>query len=200
MIKLVKRSVFFKNTILYIFTSLITAGFSFLLLTILSNYLSDADFGIIENFTALSNLFIHILCWGNEANIVHYYSEKTKKEEYYQVFNCILIQSIIVLFVVVLFNLNILYISRTVLICSVIYAILNSFYTVVMASLQLEKKVTKFSIATISCSVLNFGLSIVFVLKTGNYWGRIGGLFISMFLVFLIVLFSSIKSKLENFL
>ena len=197
-IRLIKGSSFGKNSITYVIASLISAVLSFVIVTFLTKHLTPADFGIIENFTALSALITSFILWGGNTLIVNYYS-RNKINQFNIVVNGIIIQSFLFILLASFYTFDFFGIDRTILLIAVVYSIFNSLYTIIIGSYQLEKKAKKYAITVILFSLLNTTLTILLVLYKPDYFGRIISFLVACFAILLLIIFPFIKSKLKGF-
>jgi len=197
-IELIKHSSFGKDAIIYMIATIFSAGLSFILLTVLTKFLSPRDFGIIENFVALTALLTSLILWGGNTVVINYYSQD-KKNQFNVVVNGIIVQSVLFLIVSFFYTFIFFGINRIILIIAIVFSILNSLFTLITTSLQLEKKAIKYAIIVLSFSVLNTILSILLVLNTKDYFGRIISFIIAVFDVLLVIGYPFIRSKLKDF-
>ena len=81
-LSIIKKSVFVRNSGIYVLSSIISSGFGFLTLTVLTQSITPSDIGKIESFLTLSTLFYAVLLWGNELLLINYYSKYGSKSEF----------------------------------------------------------------------------------------------------------------------
>lgn len=150
-----------KNTSLYVVVSIISAGFSFLTLTVFSNKVTDVDVGKVETFLTFGTLLQTLMLWGNEALLINYYSKYGNKKEFETAFLGIisqtLILSVLLYFVPVLFEEY----DRWIIYSSLLFAVLNSLLSLITTCLQLEAKVKRYSIITLCLSGWTFIVCII---------------------------------------
>ncbi len=162
-----------KNIIIYTVAAIITSVFSFLSVTILSHMLSKSDFGIIENFTALSALVTALMMWGSSVPLVNYYSGKSHEQEFVMAFRGILLQSCL-FFLFVPFCENIFFgLNRQIIVLIIIFSSISAFSTIFTTAFQLEKKSIKYAFFTSLIAFFSASLGVVWVYYTRSFYGRI---------------------------
>ena len=176
----------FKGDVLvYLVTSVFTAGISFTFTILLTYLITPSEIGKIENFVSITSLTTTLLLFGSSTHLVKFYSEE--KEDHFQtVFNGITLNSILIS-VITLSIGTFLDFENFILMCVLVFSISNSYYSIIITSYQLEKKSLKYSKTIVVYALLNFSLSLffVFLYKTGN--ARIGSLtFTSISLLILV--------------
>ncbi|HOF06723.1 MAG TPA: oligosaccharide flippase family protein [Bacteroidales bacterium] len=192
------KSTFSRNSSIYILSSIISSGISFVLLTVLTHYLTKSDFGIIENFIAISTLFTSFMLWGGDISIINYYSEKHQKNVFSNAFIAIINQTIFLLLIVCILNFEILSINKWLLISGCLYAFMQATYSVITTSYQLEGKSLSYSITSVSLSILNSIITFFLVIYIHNYLSRIIGLISSSLIILIIIVFKFYRSKRFN--
>lgn len=194
-----KKNEFRTNTLFYTSSSFVTGGFSFILITILTRYLSKQDFGVFENFTAITSLLTGLMLWGNDNNLIQYYKDQSKKNEYNQAVNIVLCQFLLFIILAFITNVDFLKVSRPILISAVFLSAIAALTQIVNISYQYEKKAKVYAIVAISTSILLFVLNIIFVFVFKNYWGRIVSALLSALTIISLIIYPFYKDKLNGF-
>ena len=60
---------FFKSSIIYVFANIINASVPFIILPILTYYLSPSDYGILTIFVSIIAILVSIVCFNTDAYI-----------------------------------------------------------------------------------------------------------------------------------
>lgn len=189
-----------KSTMIYTLCDAINKGVPFLILPLLSYYLSPSDYGIVANFgvlLAICTIFVSISVDGVIS--VNYY--KISKEELSKyIFNALSLiigSSIIVFFLFYIFktqiyiNFRIPYIY-TILI--IVMALASTLTTMNLSLWRLEENPVHFGIYQISQTILNILISLFLVINLGMGWiGRIQGMLISAIIFGIFSLFILFK-------
>lgn len=186
MINKILNNSLLQNTGVYTVTSLINAALPFLLLPILTRYLTPESYGIVSMFTLLSTIVTPIVGFVVNGAIsrMYYDNDLTDLREY--VFNCILLVTIntcLVIFIV-LINLNPLStltkFPKEYLWSVVIYSLSQVIVSIILALWQVNKKAFLYGVFSILQTITNFILSIILVVSFGMGWkGRVLGQLIS---------------------
>lgn len=182
-----------RSSVFYLLTSLVSSGFTFLLISILSKRISTFDFGVIEVFLSISSLFTGVITYGADNFIVEMIAKTNEKVKMSDLFSIMLINSLLCSFI----SLPLLYtiypgIWKSLLLPICLYSVLNCFYTFYLKYLQTNRSILRYALIVIGYSVLNFSIT-VFLLLFSRYDGyiiRITGYLLPLF-IFLPV-FSSI--------
>jgi O-antigen/teichoic acid export membrane protein len=198
-----------KNSAIYIVTDAINKAIPFLLLPILTHYLIPSDFGIATNFnvyTSILTIFIGISI--NSAISANFYRLKAKLRSVY-IFNAlatitlIFIISLLVIYILKKYITAFLPIPIQYIVGATVIAYAQAVSSINLTIWQLESKSFRFGIYGISQTVLNVGLTLIFVIHLKMGWrGRVDGYIystiiygvVSMFFIFNYIGFS-IKVK-----
>ena len=172
----------FKNSFIYIVTDAVNKAIPFLLLPVLTFYLIPADFGIATNFnvyTSILNIFIGISIQG--AISANYYRLKRNLLSVY-IFNSLVIITVIFMIslVFIYFSSDYIYgflpVPVQYIYVATVVAFAQAISAINLTIWQLESKSLKFGIYGISQTVLNVGLTLIFVIPMGMGWkGRVDG-------------------------
>jgi len=176
----------FKATIIYTICSALNKSIPFLILPLLSYYLTPADYGIVANFNVFLSILTILITVGVDGAISVNYYKFTKNELKSYIFNALFIStiasSLMVLLVIGLqsqiydwFKIPIFYQLLT---------IVMSFATVIttinLTLWRLEEKPVKYGFYEITQTILNVILSLIFVISLLRGWmGRVDGIIYS---------------------
>lgn len=177
------KSQFGKNSAIYILSSLAAAMFSFLLVSLFTQYLSKEDFGYIETFLTCNALFVPILLWGNEVRLVDYYTKDSDKSMYLTATIGIICQFVLLLIASFVFLIFKLEVSFSIFICSVFFSFFTAYYKLISSSYQLESNPMAYAIISVGLNLLTFGFSLSVLFFIGDYWSRILGSIIAILIV-----------------
>lgn len=197
------RSGLFKRTVIYTFSSSFTALVSFLLLPVLTRYLSQYDYGIITTFSAVTACLTGIIGMGSNTLLSKkYFGLETEERKIYvaNILELIIINSLIILCIFVIFGnffSNMIKISTVLLLLSVLLSSGSMIYTILLTLYQLKKQVMKYAIISNFRALIEIGLSLFLILVMGLKWeGRIGGITLSTLLFLVITLFIFKREKI----
>ncbi|MGO1468954.1 MAG: oligosaccharide flippase family protein [Tissierella sp.] len=203
--KLLKSSLF-QNAGIYTITSLINAAIPFFLLPILTIYMSPKEYGIVSMFTLLITFVSPFTGLSVNGAVVRQYYNKENIRIWEYVFNSVLILISSTAVVSIIFYLFSDLISTLTsfpkqLLWTIIVVSFSQFLTGIVLSLwQVQKKPVAYSIFNISQTLLNAGLSILFIVYIGlNFKGRIYAQMISFTLFSIVSLFVLYKNKWIEF-
>tara|TARA_R110000868_G_scaffold345769_2_gene606867 strand:+ start:195 stop:1448 length:1254 start_codon:yes stop_codon:yes gene_type:complete len=174
------RSRFFKNASIYTVSDIINKLVPFILLPVLTRYLSPSDYGIISIFavfTSILGVFISLETHG--AISVKFFKISREKLKIY-IANVLLIVAVttsLVLFIVIIFHsyiTELLALPTEWLIIGVFVTVLIFFTTINLILWQSEHKPIPLGIYQISESIFNLSLSLVLIVGFGMGWrGRL---------------------------
>lgn len=174
------RSRFFKNASIYTVSDIINKLVPFILLPVLTRYLSPSDYGIISIFavfTSILGVFISLETHG--AISVKFFKISREQLKIY-IANVLLIVAVttsIVLLLVIIFHsyiTELLELPTEWLIIGVFVTVLIFFTTINLILWQSEHKPIPLGIYQISESVFNLSLSLVLIVGFGMGWrGRL---------------------------
>jgi O-antigen/teichoic acid export membrane protein len=194
-IKTVLKSKLFKNSSVYTIASFTNAAIPFLLLPILTNYLTTSDYGILTMFSSLVSFLLPFLGFNLDAAISRkFYSKDTELAIY--IWNSLLIFICMTTFSIVLFfifrNLIEIYTNIPVnwVVMIPVVAAAQFLTGLKLVLWQVREKPFKYAIFQILQSILNSSLAILFVIILLYNWkGRILSIGISTSIFALIALF-----------
>lgn len=192
-----------RNTAFYTIGSVLPKLLNFILLPILTLYLSPTDYGIISyTYSLVTFLYVIILLSLNTFLIRHYFDCKTEEERkklFGNVFLFITVSNIILTGLVFLlgplifkeFDLQIPFFPYVYL--ALINNSLMIFATIPLIHFRVKEEAFKFSLLSFSHSFLNIGLVAILIVFAnmgvlGHYYGRLIGntifLFIYLYIIF----------------
>ena len=200
------KSGLFKRTVVYTFSSSFAGFVSFLLLPILTRYLSQYDYGVIATFTAVTACLTGIIGVGSNTLLAkNYFGLEPEERKIYlaNILELIFINSLLILGIFLIFGnffSNLIKLSKTLLLIAVIVSSASMICTILLTAFQLKKEAIKYAVISNSRALTNIGLSLFLILVIGLKWkGRIGGMTLSalLFLVITILIFKREKIKLN---
>lgn len=183
MLKKIQNSILFKNTFIYTLLTLINKGIPFLLLPILTHYLTPSDYGQIAIYnTVIAILSIIVgLSVDGAVGTNYFYLEKKKLKKYIgNVFIILTIFSVSVLSILMLFQTVIS--EQTNLPMEWIYIALGATIAQIITSINLtiwrsQQQAKNFAIYEIAQFTFNISISLVLVIGFQYGWiGRITGI------------------------
>lgn len=196
--KLIKntQSSFVKNFGIYTISSYVNKAIPFLLLPLMTNYMSTDDYGETTMFLALTSLIMSIIGWGIDGALLRKYYEvpKNKISNIIGNYLILLMGSSLVIYVVLLLSGNKLEkyigVSNLYFPLAIVFSVFSIVCACVNAVHQAERKPMVYAFFTNSWTLVNALLSILFVvcLERGAL-GRILGITISAVVIGLIGLF-----------
>ncbi|MEH6513898.1 MAG: oligosaccharide flippase family protein, partial [Maribacter arcticus] len=173
---------FLKNASIYTFSDVLNKIVPFLLLPVLTRYLSPTDYGIIAVFTIFTSVLgVFISLETHSALSVYYFKLKRDKLKVY-LYNTLLIifTTTLIVLIVVLIGKN--YLEKTLelplkwLIIGVLVAAFSLFSTINLLLWQNEKKPIPLSSFRIAQTIVNLGVTLLLVVGFGMNWeGRLIG-------------------------
>lgn len=175
----------FKDSFLYVFTDVVNKAIPFVLLPILTHYLSPADYGVLATFNSLIGVLVIFIGLSVHGAIsVNYYS--LKKEELARYIGnvvYILMASFILVFLFITLLQNYLFSKLAIPYVWMLMASfmsLASFFVTINLSLWLvEQKPKLYGGFQIGETAIKFGLSLFFVVALTMSWeGRVLGMLI----------------------
>jgi len=182
------NSSLFRASGIYTITSIINAGIPFLLLPILTRYLSPEDYGIVTMFSLLVSIFGVFTGLSVHGAINRVYFEKGINFKEY-VANCIFILffssvlTFIVVFSIKSFISNISGVLENWVLIAVILSFFQFLFLSNLVIYQARMKVKEYAILKIGKSLLNVLFTILFVVIIGFKWeGRLLAQFLAVFI------------------
>lgn len=200
--KLLKNNTLLKNTGIYTISSIINAGIPFLMLPILTRYLTPEDYGLVSMFTLLVAFTSPFIGLSVNGAISRQYFNQEEVDIWRYVGNCIIIlvlSTVMIGFVYYFFADFIVGISsfpKEMLWVVVVFSLVQFLANILLVLWQIQKKALNYSIFVFLKTSLNFSISILLVVGFGLGWkGRIFGQFfaVAAFAIFSVIYL--IKSK-----
>lgn len=183
-----------KNAFIYTISDLINKAIPFLLLPILTKYLSPEQYGIVATFTTFI-MIISILVELNMSNAINIFFFKESKDELKTyITNTIILSFIITIFLIICvyplsdYFSNLLSLSVIWIYLGIITVFFQFITTINLVLWQAEQKANKYGIYQISQTILNFSLVILLVVFL-KYEAE-GQIFAQIFSIILFSIFS----------
>ena len=187
MIKKILSTRLFRNMGVYMVSSIINAAIPFLLLPVLTRFLSPNDYGITATFQSLTGLFSFIVGLNTQTAVIRrfYDDDKVNYSEY--ISNCLLILFLSTALLLALLLPFSDFISRITefpkkwLWTIVIVSFFQYLFSIILGVWQVRAKVYYYALFQNSQTLVNIVLSLVFIIILGMNWkGRILGQAISI--------------------
>lgn len=170
----------FRSGLIYTITDAVNKSVPFFLLPVISYYLLPSDYGIITNFNVFISILSIFIGVGIDGAISVNFYKLNKKELGEYISNALLIVfcTTILVFIVVLIFQHYLYsylkVPLKYQLLSVLMALSITITAVNLSLWRLEEKPLKFGIYELTQTVLNFSLSLYFIIILSLGWeGRI---------------------------
>jgi O-antigen/teichoic acid export membrane protein len=186
------KSSIFKRTIIYTFSASLNALVAFLLLPVLTRYLSPFDYGVVETFMAVVACLTGVVIIGGNTLMSRDYFvlEGSARQEYAgNILGMIFIASVSLLILYIFSSIwedfwsNILKISNALIILAIVVSCGNAVVAMLSTTFQLEKKAVSYAIFMNSRTFFEISLSLFLIIGVGLTWdGRISGIAASIIL------------------
>ena len=176
----------FKSSIIYVFANIINASVPFIILPILTNYLSPSDYGILTIFVSIIAILASIVCFNTDAYIQRklFDSPSEIKESLAASTIITLVIALIFYLFIYLTNITIFDLSNNLLLIAVVYSLTLFFYMILLINYQVKNKGILYGIFQVSYTSINLGVSLIgIVLLDLLYFGRVLGYSISSFIL-----------------
>lgn len=191
-----------KSMGIYTISNVINAAIPFLLLPLLTKYLSTSDYGVLSNFNALTNLMIPLVGINLMSSVqVQYLKEEVNFQDYITSgfrFNGLLaiaFSLLIVLFASPLSSIT--GIPNALLYTVAVYAIFNTVVEVLLAIWRMENKATFYGVFRVSRTVVEIALVIFYVIGCRlNFEGSIYAMLISYGVATIVAVFILYRKEL----
>ncbi|TKC05268.1 lipopolysaccharide biosynthesis protein [Pedobacter frigoris] len=208
---MIKSLALFKNTAIYLTANVINAAIPFALIPVLTNYLSPEEYGIIALYTLFVSFITPFIGLSVHGAITRKYFSLNRIDFRQYIGNCLYIVLIsLILFIVIISFLGtpISYFSglpEDILYPVVLISFFQYITLILLSILQVKEKSIQYGILQIGVSLLNFGLSYLFLVKYLEGWrGRLlaweyaaGSFAIISFLIILIYQKAIFKFKIS---
>lgn len=170
---------------IYTVSNVINAGIPFLLLPVLTNYLSTADYGVLSNFNALANLMIPLVGINLMSSVqVQFIKEEVVFRDY--VSSGLRFSMILAIFfsLIAVFAGNMMSketgVPAELLYLMGAYGLFNTVIEVLLAIWRMEDKAINYGIFRISRTILEVALVLIFVIGLRlDFYGSVYGMLIS---------------------
>lgn len=159
---------------------------AFLLLPILTRYLSPFDYGVVETFMAVVACLTGVVLVGGNTLVSKDYfvlAESDRQEYAGEILGMTLIASVSLLIFYIFSSMwgdfwsNILKISNALIILAIIVSCGNAVVAMISTTFQLEKKAVSYAIFINSKTIFDITLSLYLIIGIGLTWeGRISGI------------------------
>lgn len=182
-------------------------GLSFLLIFILSFFLSKEDFGILNLFNVLIMIVSAFISLGTQSYLEIAFF-RTSRENFILNCNVIIAIAIVVSFVfgtialcIPIFLKDILGFGIKYQIFAIAFCFFQLFYSIVLGIYRYEEKIFSYGIFSILWAGLNFFLTVMFCISFRNGWaGRAIAQLLSAFILFIISLFILYRNNYLRFI
>ena len=170
------KSSLLKNSIIYTVTDAINKSVPFLILPVLSYYLTPKDYGIITNYNVILSIIILLVPLGANFILPTIFYKLSKLEFSHYVGNVFFVGVLTaaVLLIIVLLGHSLLLkqfdFSLQLQLGIVVMGLSTLFTTVHLSILRLQEKATFFGIYGILQSGVNIGLSLLLVVVLHRNW------------------------------
>lgn len=192
------RSSLVRRTFIYTFSASLNALVAFLLLPVLTRYLTPYDYGVVETFLAVvACLTGAVMIGGNTLLAKEYFALIDQDRQLYigNILGVTIISSLALMVLFFIFSRfsellsNILKISNTLILIIIVVALANAFSSMILTLFQLEKKTKSYAFFTNSRSLFDIAISLILVVALGMEWqGRIIGISVTAIIFALVAL------------
>jgi O-antigen/teichoic acid export membrane protein len=180
----------FKSVSVFAAVSLITSGISFLLLPVLTKYLSKEDYGLLSIFTVSIRFLVLLISLGITSLLMTYIFEKDKLslssyfKTYYIIilFNCFIASFLIIIGFIFFDDFHEIPKKIAVLVPLIAAGVI--FYELILSLMTHKQQIKKFAFTSLSKFVFEALMSLLFVIFFLYKWeGRIGALVLSLIFI-----------------
>jgi O-antigen/teichoic acid export membrane protein len=179
----------FKSSSIYLLGGLASSGISFLLLPILTRYLTPFDYGILAVINSLSGFLLSIVLFCQNSSYQRFYYDFDSIKSKSLLFNSVIVitisgffTGIFILILQMIVNFNFGFENRWLLII-LFMAYSNAIRLLIQGYFQISKRPTAFTIISISNVMFIMLVTIYFVVYNDYDWqGRVWATFISSIL------------------
>ena len=177
-----KQSVLFKNTFIYTLLQLVNSGIPFLLLPVLTRYLTPEDYGMIatyNTFVGALSIFVGLSMSGAVGVSFFHLKQEELKKYIGNVFNILMISVSVVTLFVMLFEpylIEKLKLPVFWLYIAIIVAWMQMITSINLTLWRSQQKAKPFAFYEMSQTLFNISLSLVLVVAMNYGWeGRVTG-------------------------
>ncbi len=182
MIAKLKNSVLFKNTFIYTLLQLVNSGIPFLLLPVLTRYLTPEDYGMIatyNTFVGMLSIFIGLSMSGAVGVSFFHLKQEALKKYIGNVFNILLITTSLVLLIVMLFEpylVEKLKLPVIWLYIAIFVAWMQMVTSINLTLWRSQQKAKPFALYSVVQTLFNISLSLFLIIILHYGWeGRVTG-------------------------
>lgn len=195
-----KKNTTIKNGVLFSFFSFLNRGISFLLLTIIAHYLSPESYGSINLFNTATSVFAIIICLNTSGLIsVNYF--KKSEIEFKRTISAVLIIafSVFIFLSFLVFAIGDKFLNLVGLNSNYLWVSLWICFFTLIGNINLDiwrinEKVLSYGIYSTVCTLLNFILTIYFIVICKFDWqGRVFAQTLSYIVTFLFSIYYMVK-------
>ena len=176
----------FKRTLVYTFSGSFNALIAFLLLPVLTKYLSPYDYGVVETFGAVTACLTGVVIIGGNTLLSKQYFKLggPEREEYVgNILGMILSGSLLLFVFFLLFSFftdffsNLIKISNALILLAIAVSFSNAIIALVLTLFQIEKKTINYAVLANLRTVADIAVSLFLIVVVGLKWqGRITGI------------------------
>lgn len=183
--------------------SFLGKGIAFLLLMLLANYIPPAEYGSLSLFTTVVSfvaIFMSLNTYGYASISYFKHEEEDFKKNFTAIYIIALGTLLFFLLVVIVgghYISNALELSKTLLIYAVIISFFTFSFNLQQDYFRVKEKVVTYGFYNVSNALLNFALSLFFVITLGQGWmGRVNAQMICTIAFGLLSIYTFSRSKL----
>lgn len=193
-----KNSILFKNALVYTILQFINKGIPFLLMPILTRYLSSDAYGMVATFRTFGSflvVFIGLSAPG-AVGVSYFHLEKDQLQRYIgNVFNILIISTLLVTLIVAVFHELITHnvkLPREWMFVAVVVALMQNITNINLTLWRTQQRSKPFALYELSATIVNMAISLLLVVYLGYGWeGRTTGaavteIFFGLLSIFLI--------------
>ena len=202
MIKKILNNNFFKNTGIYTIMSIINAAIPFLLMPILTRYLSPEEYGIVSMFSLVVSIVLPFIGLNVDGAISRMYYEREHINLSEYIYNGIMIivfNSFIMGLIFYIFAEPIAQITsypEDYLWIVIIYVVCQMIVKIILVLWQVREKAVSYGTFNISLTATNLLLSLIFVVGLSMGWqGRVYGQLIALIIFAIIAIIILNRNK-----
>jgi O-antigen/teichoic acid export membrane protein len=186
---------------MYALSSILNKSVPFLLLPVLTHYLSPADYGIVSVFSVLVLALMPIIGLSSNTILLQRYFKSTSAERQELLASSyvvmILVTTLLVLTTLVISSwlTSLLKLPKLWLLLAVLASFSGMVFTMSSTLMQIRQQVVRFGTTQFIQTLINTGLSLVFVVALGYGWeGRISGIIIASAIAMIYAIIYNIRS------
>ncbi|MDB4505894.1 flippase [Saprospiraceae bacterium] len=200
----------FKSTSIYLVANLLYSSIPFILIPILTRHIGPMEYGILAIATILVTFISPFIGLSVHGALTRRYFSETEEEFKKYLANILIIifgNTVLCLIFLAMFGSHIsklFEISNSILYQIVFIAFSQFIFTILLTLLQVKEKPKQYGAFQITSSLLNFGLSYIFIVTLGMGWeGRFSAWVISsglfaLLAIILIMYYEQIKLRVSK--